>query len=200
MEQFEELYKLYNTKLKPLVNAFEVQEQKFEEPLLKNITWMLDEVSLGMVGDETGDNVVQQQHIKNAFDYLNDCISYGYLYLLVPLQRKVRHFERRFSKGMREDIDNGRFAGPYEQLKKEAKQTFLAGKEKIKIPNTHASVASADFSKAYEDYKKLGKNIQRVYVASVGLKPKFRKHLLLLVEFIVSIILSVLIALFFKTH
>ena len=112
---FRSLYEKYNLVLKPLISEQEGRLETFAAPLLESLSRMLDAVSLADACDE---DLQKTEYIKVADEALDLSISYSYQYLIYALQKNIEAFEEKAPQDVRNRIDGGKFAGPYESQKK----------------------------------------------------------------------------------
>lgn len=108
------LYDKYNIVLKPLISEQEGRLETFAAPLLESLSRMLDAVSLADACDDDGHIT---KYVKVADEALDLSISYSYQYLIYALQKNIETFEERAPQNVRNRINGGKFAGPYESQK-----------------------------------------------------------------------------------
>lgn len=111
---YRSLYKKYNEVLKPLISEQEGRSESFAAPLLGCLSRMLDAVSLA---DACDDDKQKSDYVSIADEALDLSISYSYQYLIYALQKNIEEFEEKAPQSVRNRIDGGRFAGPYESKK-----------------------------------------------------------------------------------
>lgn len=112
---FRKLYEKYNTVLKPLISEQEGRLETFAVPLLESLSCMLDAVSLA---DACNDDEHKSKYVKVADEALDLSISYSYQYLIYALQKNIEAFEEKAPQSVRNRINGGKFAGPYDSQKK----------------------------------------------------------------------------------
>ena len=105
------LYQKYNTVLKPLISEQEGRLETFAAPLLESLSRMLDAVSLADACDEEGQ---KSKYVTVADEALDLSISYSYQYLIFALQKNIAAFEEKAPQNVRNRINGGKFAGPYQ--------------------------------------------------------------------------------------
>lgn len=108
------LYEKYNVILKPLISEQEGRLESFAAPLLESLSRMLDAVSLA---DASNDETQKTEYVNVANEALDLSISYSYQFLIYALQKNIEAFEEKAPQSVRNRIDGGKFAGPYESKK-----------------------------------------------------------------------------------
>ena len=80
------LYVKYNDELRPLISEFEGREEQFEEPILKSMAYVVDELSL-CVQEKNADE--QNNHYERAQKNLEEAVINCYKYLVYSHHKRL---------------------------------------------------------------------------------------------------------------
>lgn len=183
---FTTLYVKYNDELRPLISEFEGREEQFEEPILKSMAYVVDELSL-CVQEENADE--QNSHYEIAQKNLDEAVINSYKYLVYSHHKRLKKFNRRFTKRQLELFDNGKFVGDFSNTSNQAKAcTRCALKQKV-LENV-----KDDFKQAYELYSDLEHKISKFESEGAALQPRATNIFWTIVKMVLSVAISVGVA------
>lgn len=200
-ERFRNLFKKYNTQLKPLSAQIEGYFEKFETPLLENLMVYWENIVL--IHNSTSKDC--EKFMAKAHEKLNESISLSYIYMVSAYQKEVKRFEKNTTKKALTCLDNGKFFSIYHKLKKEAKRNIELTK-KTRHRSWNLKYSFPDFiksrkwnKKAYNLYHNISKMINKQRTASILYNSLKSSFICSLLKWIVSIAISVLIGIYAKS-
>lgn len=112
----QELYARYRTELKPLVAAYESENEKFVSTWLDGLSQMFDRVALSETEE---DSTMKEEHLEKAFDHLDSTICDARKAVMASMMLYVKKFRKRYSINKLNRIDDGKFVGPFLALEEE---------------------------------------------------------------------------------
>jgi hypothetical protein len=177
------IYVKYNSELRPLISEFEGREEQFEEPLLKEMAYLVDELSLCVQADGSE---TQKLHFDSALCHLNEAVAHSYKYLVYSHHKRMKKFKRRFSEHQLQLFENGKFVGEFTDESKRAKECFRRTK-KLDI----LSSASNDLKQAYELYSHIEHKISDFESEGAALESRARSIWVTFVKAVVSLAISI---------
>ncbi|MBQ6070200.1 MAG: hypothetical protein IJK85_00450 [Bacteroidales bacterium] len=184
------LYVQYNDELRPLISEFEGREEQFEEPILKSMAYVVDELSL-CVQEENADE--QKKHYVIAQKNLEEAVINSYKYLVYSHHKRLKKFNRRFTRRQLELFDNGRFIGKFSADLNRAKNCTRRARKQKALEN-----AKDDFKQAYVIYSDLEHKMSNFESEGAALQPRTTSVVWTIVKMLLSIIISVGVAYFFS--
>lgn len=177
------LYNRYNKTLRPLVSEIEGRNEYFEEPLLLDITQMFDAMALAECGEFSDED--RDIMLALASSSMDLSISHSYQYLIKSLDEKVRGFENRCKASDRNILDGGKFIGKYVTLRKSVRTTVRIARKK------DDATALPDYRKAYEDYSKIEKMVDRELPVQIMHNTRKNSIIWTVIGWVVSIAVSI---------
>lgn len=180
------LYAKYNDELRPLISEFEGREEQFEEPILKSMAYVVDELSLCIQEENTDE---QDGHHLKAEHYLEEAIVNSYKYLVYSQHKSLKKFKRRFAKKQLELFENGKFIGKFSADSKKAKKCTRRACKQEDILN-----AKNDFKQSYKLYSDLEHEISRFESAGAALQPLATSVVWTIVKMVLSVAVSIGVA------
>ena len=200
-ERFRDLFKKYNTQLKPLSAQIEGYFEKFETPLLENLMVYWEDIVL-MFDSSQKD---YKELVAKANEKLDESISQSYIYMVSAYQKEVKRFEKNTTKKALTGLNNGLFFSIYHKLKKEAKRNIELTK-KTRHRSWNLKYSFPDFiesyewnKKTYDSYREISKMINEQRTASILYNSLKSSFICSLLKWIVSIAISVLIGIYAKS-
>lgn len=185
---YSPLYEKYNKVLRPLISEYEGREENFEEPLLKSMAYMVDNLSF-CVGAENQEK--QQNHFAEAQKNLEEAVVNAYKYLVYSHHRELKKFKRRFTKKQLEICNGGNLVGEFYADDRAARRAVIKGRRSNNVLDS-----MADYKKAYELYAGIEKMIAKFNASGVMLQHQYRGFLIETAKFVLSLIVSVTVAYF----
>lgn len=184
------IYEKYNGELRPLISEFEGREEQFEEPILKSMAYVVDELSLCVQEEDPNK---QQVHFEAAQQNLDEAVINSYKYLTYSHHKRLKKFKRRFSRRQLELFDNGKFVGSFSANSDKAEElTRCAHKHKVLLE------AKEEFKQAYRLYSDLEHEISKFESEGASLQPRAVSIFLTVVKMVISVAVSVAVAYFFS--
>ena len=187
---FTTLYVKYNDELRPLISEFEGREEQFEEPILKSMAYVVDELSL-CVQEENADE--QEEHYGIAQKNLEEAVINSYKYLVYSHHKRLKKFNRRFGKRQLELFDNGKFIGKFSADSNQAKICTRRARKQKALEN-----AKDDFKQAYVVYSDLENRMSKFESEGAALQPRATTFFWTIVKMVLSVAISVGVAYFFS--
>lgn len=183
------IYDRYNGELRPLISEFEGREEQFEEPILKNMAYVVDELSLCV---QSEDPVEQMNHFKTAKQNLEEAVTNTYKYLVVSHHKQLKKFKRRFSKQQMQHYNNGKFIGKFTADSKKAIECTRHARKQIALLD-----AEDDFKKAYTLYSNIEHEISDFEAEGAVLEPLAKSVFWTAVKMVLSVAVSIGVAYYF---
>ena len=183
------IYNRYNGELRPLISEFEGREEQFEEPILENMAYLVDELSLCVQSEDLAD---QKNHFKTAQQNLEEAVTNTYKYLVVSHHKQLIKFKRRFSKHQLESYNNGKFIGKFNADTEKAIGCTRQARKQINLLD-----AKDDFKQAYELYSNIEHDISDFESEGAALKSHAKGVFWTIVKMVLSVAGSVVVAYFF---
>jgi len=180
------IYVKYNGELRPLISEFEGREEQFEEPILKSMAYLVDELSL-CVQAENSD--AKKNHFDIAMQNLDEAVVYSYMYLVYSHDRRLKKFERQFSKHQMQLFDNGKFVGKFTDNSERAKDCCERASKKVNILD-----AKEDLKQAYHLYSDIEQEISDFESEGASMEPRGRGILGTVAKAVLSVVVSVVVA------
>lgn len=180
------LYAKYNDELRPLISEFEGREEQFEEPILKSMAYVVDELSLCIQEENTDEQIY---HYRKAQQNLDEAVTNSYKYLVYSHHKRLEKFKRRFTKHQLEQFDNGRFIGKFSADSKTAVLCTRCACKQNDFLN-----AKNDFKQSYKLYSDLEHEISRFESAGAALQPLATSVVWTIVKMVLSVAVSVGVA------
>lgn len=180
------IYDRYNGELRPLISEFEGREEQFEEPLLENMAYVVDELSMCVQSDDSSSAMI---HYKKAQQNLEEALVNSYKYLVVSHHKRLRKFKRRFSHRQMEQFNNGKFVGEFCDNSKKAVESVRRGRKCQCLVD-----AMDDFKQAYELYSKIELLISDFESEGIVMKSRITGLLWTSVRIALSVVISVAVA------
>lgn len=177
------LYDKYNSELRPLISEFEGREEQFEEPILKSMAYVVDELSLLVQKEDPNE---QNIHLKTAQQHLEEAVVNSYKFLVYSHHRRLKKFRKRFSRHQMELFKSGTFIGRFSADSNKAKKhTRRAKKQKVLLE------AKDDFKQAYELYSSIDHEATEFELEGAGLQSRTAGTIWTIVKMVLSVAASV---------
>jgi hypothetical protein len=180
------IYDKYNGELRPLISEFEGREEQFEEPILKNMAYVVDELSLCV---QTNNSDTQNSHLDKALQNLDEAVTNSYKYLVFSHHRRLKKFKRRFSKYQMQQFDNGKFVGKFDDDSKKAKKCIRRARKQDVLME-----AKMGFKQAYDLYSVIEHEISDFESEGAAMVSRGRGIIGTIVKIVLSIAVSVAVA------
>lgn len=184
------IYDRYNGELRLLISEFEGREEQFEEPILKSMAYVVDELSLCV---QSEDLAKQKDHFETAQQNLEEAVTNSYKFLVYSHHKRLKKFKRRFSKHQMELFNDGKFVGKFSADSNKAKECTRRAKQKNLLESKD------DFKQAYKLYSDLEHEISEFESRGAALQPRATSVFLTIVKMVLSVAVSVGVAYCFSS-
>lgn len=156
-EDIKNLYKVYNTVIKPLIAEVEARTEQFPLPLFNEIRALHDHISRCYSDDVTEEQI--EKNIEKGNRHVIRIILDCYKYLNLSLHDSVMLFERQTRNIDLTVLKNGTFYPEYKSLRTQAIQTVRKAKS-LEALDTQAALDT--FQESYNVYTQLEQLIDEV--------------------------------------
>lgn len=156
-EDIKNLYKTYNTVIKPLIAEIEARTEQFPLPLFNEIRALHDHISRCYSDGVTAEQI--ENEIEKGKRHVVRIILDCYKYLNLTLHDSLMLFERQTINIDLTVLKNGTFYPEYKSLRTKAVQTVRKAKS---LESLDTQVALDTFQKAYNVYTQLENLIDEI--------------------------------------